>query len=142
MEKSWDSSMVREMLSRVGTDTPGGRDAYRPEGLPRHFGIQPDGLYRLSEEQASEILQMRLQRLTGLEQDKILGEYKEVMGRDRRPAEHLLATPARVTTIISEELGALKREFGQTKVGARRSVVEHNALDLATEDRSRRPTWS
>jgi DNA gyrase subunit A len=133
MSKSWDSSMVREMLSRVGTDTPGGRDAYRPEGLPLRFGIQPDGLYRLSDDQASEILQMRLQRLTGLEQDKILGEYREVM-------EHIadllgiLATPARVTTIISDELAAIKQEFGQTKVGARRSTIEHNALDLGTED--------
>jgi DNA gyrase subunit A len=133
MSKSWDSSMVREMLSRVGTDTPGGRDAYRPEGLPTRFGIQPDGLYRLSEEQAGEILQMRLQRLTGLEQDKILGEYKEVM-EQIADLLGILATPARVTTIISEELDAIKQEFGQTRVGARRSVIEHNALDLGTED--------
>ena len=73
MGKSWDSSMVREMLSRVGGDTPGGMQAYRPEGLQKEFGIQADGLYRLSDDQAGEILQMRLQRLTGLEQDKILG---------------------------------------------------------------------
>ena len=78
MDKSWDSSTVREMLSRVGSDTSGGRDAYRPEGLAPRFGIQSDGLYRLSEDQAGEILQMRLQRLTGLEQDKIVGEYKDV----------------------------------------------------------------
>jgi DNA gyrase subunit A len=133
MDKSWDSSMVREMLSRVGTDTPGGRDAYRPEGLPRHFGIQPDGLYRLSEDQAGEILQMRLQRLTGLEQDKILSEYRDVMAQIA-DLLHILATPARVTTIISDELTAIKLEFGQTKLGARRSVVEHNATDLGTED--------
>ncbi|MEO7152111.1 MAG: DNA gyrase C-terminal beta-propeller domain-containing protein, partial [Burkholderiaceae bacterium] len=105
----------------------------RPEGLPRHFGIQPDGLYRLSEEQAGEILQMRLQRLTGLEQDKILGEYKDVMAQIADLLD-ILATPSRVTTIISDELAAIKSEFGQTKVGARRSQIEHNATDLGTED--------
>jgi DNA gyrase subunit A len=47
--------------------------------LPKHYGIQPDGLYKLSDDQAQEILQMRLQRLTGLEQDKIVNEYKDVM---------------------------------------------------------------
>jgi DNA gyrase subunit A len=133
MSKSWDSSLVRDMLSRAEGDTPGGRDAYRPEGLPRDYGMQPDGLYRLSDAQASEILQMRLQRLTGLEQDKIIGEYKDVMS-EIADLLNILATPARVTTIISEELAAIKQEFGQTKVGARRSVVEHNAQDLGTED--------
>ena len=133
MSKSWDSSMVREMLSRVAGDNPGGLAAYRPEGLPKDYGIQPDGLYRLSDDQASEILQMRLQRLTGLEQDKILGEYKEVMSQIT-DLLNILATPARVTTIISDELASIKQEFGQTKLGARRSQVEHNALDLGTED--------
>ncbi len=133
MSKSWDSSMVRDMLSRVGDDTPGGRDAYRPEGLERQFGIQADGMYRLSDEQAGEILQMRLQRLTGLEQDKIIGEYKEVMSEIKDLLD-ILATPARVTTIISDELAAIKAEFGQTKLGARRSTIEHNAQDLGTED--------
>jgi len=133
MSKSWDSSMVRDMLSRVGDDTRGGRDAYRPEGLEKQFGIQPDGMYRLSDEQAGEILQMRLQRLTGLEQDKIIGEYKEVMSEIKDLLD-ILSTPARVTTIISDELAAIKAEFGQTKLGARRSTIEHNAQDLGTED--------
>ena len=133
MSKAWDSSMVREMLARVAGNNPGGLDAYRPEGLEKHFGIQPDGLYRLSDDQASEILQMRLQRLTGLEQDKILGEYKEVMAHIA-DLLGILNTPARVTTIISDELTAIKLEFGQTKIGARRSVIEHNAMDLGTED--------
>src|SRR5438093_3350122 len=121
------------MLTRAAGDTPGGRDAYRPEGLPRDYGLQPDGLYRLSDAQASEILQMRLQRLTGLEQDKIIGEYKDVMA-EIADLLNILATPARVTTIISDELAAIKQEFGQTKLGARRSVIEHNAQDLGTED--------
>jgi DNA gyrase subunit A len=129
MAKSWDSSIVREMLARV----EGSGDAYRPEGLPRHYGLQPDGLYRLSDEQAGEILQMRLQRLTGLEQDKILGEYRDVLSEIADLLD-ILSKPARVTTIISEELTALKLEFGQTKLGARRSVIEHNAQDLGTED--------
>ena len=124
MSKSWDSSMVREMLARAEGQTPGGRDAFRPEGLHPSFGLQADGLYRLSEDQAGEILQMRLQRLTGLEQDKIIGEYKEVMAVIADLLD-ILATPARVTTIISDELAAIKQEFGQTKLGARRSEIVH-----------------
>ncbi|MEO8156125.1 MAG: DNA gyrase C-terminal beta-propeller domain-containing protein, partial [Rhizobacter sp.] len=133
MSKSWDSSLVREMLSRAEGETPGGREAFRPEGLPRENGMQADGLYRLSDDQAGEILQMRLQRLTGLEQDKIVNEYKDVMAQIADLLD-ILATPARVTTIISDELQAIKIEFGQTKVGARRSTIEHNAQDLGTED--------
>jgi DNA gyrase subunit A len=133
MSKSWDSSLVREMLTRAEADTPGGRSAYRPEGLAPQFGMQPDGLYRLSEEQAQEILQMRLQRLTGLEQDKIVAEYKEVMAEIADLLD-ILATSSRVTTIIAEELTALKNEFGTSKLAARRSVIERNAQDLGTED--------
>jgi len=133
MSKSWDSALVREMLARAEGQTPGGRAAYRPEGLPAHYGMQPDGLYRLSDDQAQEILQMRLQRLTGLEQDKIIGEYKDVMAQIADLLD-ILARPERVTTIIADELAALKQEFGQTKIGARRSVIEHNAQELGTED--------
>ena len=133
MGKSWDSGLVRDMLSRAEADTPGGREAYRPEGLPPQYGMQPDGLYRLSDDQASEILQMRLQRLTGLEQDKIIGEYKDVMAQIADLLD-ILAKPERVTFIISEELTHLKQEFGQTKVGARRSTIERNAQELGTED--------
>lgn len=133
MSKSWDSSLVREMLARAESDTPGGRQAYRPEGLPADYGMQDDGMYRLSDDQAQEILQMRLQRLTGLEQDKIVGEYKEVMAQIADLLD-ILSKPERVTFIISEELTALKQEFGQTKVGTRRSVIEHNAQELGTED--------
>jgi len=134
MSRRWDSQLVREMLTRTRTD--GGvvnADDYRPDGLERDFGMGSDGLYRLSDTQAQEILQMRLQRLTGLEQDKIVAEYKEVMAEIEDLLD-ILAKPARVSTIIGEELTTLKQEFGQTKLGARRSVVEHNAQDLATED--------
>ena len=133
MAKSWDSSLVREMLARAEADTPGGRAAYRPEGLPASYGMQPEGLYRLSDDQAQEILQMRLQRLTGLEQDKIIGEYKEVMAEISDLLD-VLSKPDRVTTIIREELTDVRQEFGQTKVGARRSTIEHNVQELGTED--------
>ncbi len=134
MTRSWDSQLVREMLTRAKAD--GGTvnaDDYRPEGLEREFGMQGDGLYRLSETQAQEILQMRLQRLTGLEQDKIVAEYKDVMAEIDDLLD-ILAKPERVSTIISEELVAVKNEFGQTKLGARRSEIEHSAQDLSTED--------
>src|SRR5438105_9543092 len=127
MLRPWDSSLVREMLTRTRAD--GGvvnADDYRPEGLEREYGMQGDGLYRLSDTQASEILQMRLQRLTGLEQDKIVSEYRDVMA-EIADLLGILSTPSRVTTIIGDELAALKHEFGQTKVGARRSHIEKNA---------------
>jgi len=134
MNRPWDSQMVRQMLTRARAD--GGvvnADDYRPDGLERQYGLGSDGLYRLSDTQAQEILQMRLQRLTGLEQDKIVNEYKEVMAEIDDLLD-ILAKPSRVSTIIGDELAAIKQEFGQTKLGARRSVVEHNAQDLATED--------
>jgi DNA gyrase subunit A len=133
MSKGWDSSLVREMLARAQGQTPGGRDAFRPEELPVHYGLQFDGLYRLSDEQAGEILQMRLQRLTGLEQDKIISEYREVMDRIADLLD-ILVKPERVVRIIGDELLALREEFGQTKVGARRSVIERNVQELLTED--------
>ncbi len=134
MARPWDSKLVREMLTRTRAD--GGivnADDYRPEKLEKHYGMGSDGLYRLSDTQAQEILQMRLQRLTGLEQDKIVAEYKEVMAEIEDLLD-ILSKPERVSVIISEELAAIKQEFGQTKVGPRRSEVEHNAQDLATED--------
>ncbi len=134
MLKAWDSSVVREMLTRTRAD--GGivnADDYRPDGLETAYGMGSDGLYRLSETQAQEILQMRLQRLTGLEQDKIVAEYKEVMAEIDDLLD-ILSRPERVSTIIGEELTAIKQEFGQTKLGARRSLIEHSSFDLSTED--------
>ena len=134
MTRSWDSALVRQMLTRAKADgSVVNADDYRPEGLLREFGMQADGLYRLSETQAQEILQMRLQRLTGLEQDKIVAEYKQVMAEIDDLLD-ILAKPARVSVIIGDELRAIKAEFGQGKVGARRSQIEHSAQDLSTED--------
>ena len=134
MARSWDSSLVRDMLSRADQgDTPGGRVAYRPESLSPGFGLQSDGLYRLSDVQAQEILNMRLQRLTGLEQDKIVGEYKDIMSTIADLLD-ILARPERITTIISDELLAIKAEFSTGANDQRRSEVEHNATELDTED--------
>lgn len=134
MARPWDSQLVKEMLTRTRLD--GGvvnADDYRPEALEREFGMGSDGLYRLSETQAQEILQMRLQRLTGLEQDKIVAEYKQVMSEIDDLLD-ILSKPERVSTIIGDELTEVKLEFGQTKLGARRSEIEHSAQDLSTED--------
>ena len=134
MLRPWDSSLVREMLARAHAD--GGTvsaDDYRPDGLEKAYGMGHDELYRLSDTQAQEILQMRLQRLTGLEQDKIVAEYKEVMSEIDDLLD-ILAKPERVGIIIGGELLAIRQEFGQTKIGARRSHVEHSSYDLSTED--------
>ena len=134
MNRGWDSQMVRTMLTRARDDgSVVNADDYRPEGLEREYGLGQDGLYRLSDTQAQEILQMRLQRLTGLEQDKIVAEYKEVM-TEIEDLLDILAKPERVSTIIGDELGTVRQEFGQTKIGSRRSEIEHSAQDLSTED--------
>ena len=124
MAKLWDSELVREMLGRTE-----GRDLYRPDGLLADMGLQDNGLYRLSDIQAQEILQMRLQRLTGLEQDKIVQEYKDIMTHIADLID-ILSRPERVTTIIDAELNATVEEFGD----ARRSQIEMNASDIDIED--------
>ena len=133
MSRTWDSSLVREMLARAQEDTPGGSAAYRPDNLPAEFGMQADGSYRLSETQTQEILNMRLQRLTGLEQDKIVGEYKDVMSNIADLLD-ILAKPERITVIIGDELAAVKAEFSTNAKDVRRSRIEHNATELDTED--------
>ena len=125
MANVWDSSVVREMLVR----TEGGGVLYRPDGLLPEYGLQGNGLYRLSDIQAQEILQMRLQRLTGLEQDKIVQEYTDIMTHIADLLD-ILGRPERVTTIIGDELNAVMTEFGD----ARRSHIELNAEDIDIED--------
>jgi DNA gyrase subunit A len=96
--------------------------------------MQTTGLYRLSDSQAQEILQMRLQRLTGLEQDKIVNEYKEVMSEISDLLD-LLAKPERVTSVIESELKEVQAEFGKAGGDSgRRSFIEMNATELFTED--------
>ena len=122
MAKTWKSGVVEEMLKRAAME------ASRPEGLSVDFGLTPNG-YRLSDVQAQEILQMRLQRLTGLEQDKIVSEYKEVMDIIADLLD-ILANATRVTTIITDELTEIRKQFGDKRL----SEIIENAQDLNLED--------
>jgi DNA gyrase subunit A len=128
LAKSWNSDLVKEMLSRIGGGPGGGHMQYRPEGLGAEFGLKPDG-YRLSEEQAQAILELRLQRLTGLEQDKIRDEYREVMTTIADLLD-ILEKPERIIAIISAELKHIKEEFGDR----RRSEIVTVAEDISIED--------
>ena len=122
MARVWRSPVVEEMLRRAAAD------ASRPEGLGVEFGLQKDG-YRLSDVQAQAILEMRLQRLTGLEQDKIVAEYRELIERIADFLD-LLAKPSRITVVIAEELKAIKQQYGDK----RRSEIVEQAEDLSMED--------
>ena len=122
MARAWQSQLVASMLARADVV-----DA-KPEGIPADLGLQPDG-YRLSEVQAQRILEMQLQRLTGLEQEKILNEYREVMDTIADLLD-ILAKPERITRIIAQELTETRDEFGDE----RRSEIVMNAQDLSMED--------
>ncbi|MDE1989813.1 MAG: DNA gyrase subunit A, partial [Betaproteobacteria bacterium] len=122
MARPWRSELVAEMLARAP------ENASRPSGLAALYGQQADG-YHLSETQAVAILEMQLQRLTGLEQEKIRDEYRDVMERIADLLD-ILAHPERITRIISEELTSVKDTFGD----ARRSEIVVNAEDLDYED--------
>jgi len=128
MAREWAAGVAGEMLARAGSDL----SAYKPDGLDPAWGLHGD-TYRLSDVQAQEILQMRLQRLTGLEQDKIVQEYREVIETITDLLD-ILAKPARITGIIRDELAAVRAEFGEGKADRRRSVIELNATELDTED--------
>jgi len=120
--RTWKSGALQEMLSRAGAE------ASRPEELPEGYGLTPEG-YRLTETQAQAILDLRLQKLTGLEQNKIIGEFQELL---ERIAELLaiLSSDARLMEVIREELLTLKGEFGD----ARRTEIIADRLDLTLED--------
>lgn len=122
MAREWRSALVEEMLARATADS------YRPEGLDPEFGLSAQG-YRLSEAQAQAILELRLQRLTGLEQDKIVAEYREVMDVITDLLD-ILARPERITAIIVEELGAIRMQFGDP----RRSEIVMSAGEINIED--------
>ncbi len=124
MSRIWRSTLVEEMLARAAVDVK----AFRPENLPPEYGLSPDG-YRLSDAQAQAILELRLQRLTGLEQDKILSEYKDIMEKIADLLD-ILAKPERITAIIRDELAAMKQQFGDK----RRSEIVINTQDLSMED--------
>ncbi len=122
MARFWRSKLVEEMLVR--SEGP----LSRPEDLSAEFGLQKKG-YKLSDTQAQRILEMRLQNLTALEQDKITAEYKETMDKIVDLLD-ILAKPARVTTIISNELAEVKEKYGDK----RKSEIVIKTQELSTED--------
>lgn len=118
----WRSSLVEEMLSRATSDS------YRPEGLGLNFGFSGQG-YCLSDVQAQRILEMQLQRLTNMEQDKIVGEYRDVM-EEIADLLDILAKPVRISAIIETELRAIREQFGDP----RKSEIVLNTADINIED--------
>ena len=122
MARTWKSALVEEMLLRASAE------ASRPEGLAPEFGLSRRG-YLLSDVQAQAILELRLQRLTGLEQDKILAEYREVMDIITDLLD-ILARPERITRIIVDELNAIRAQFGDK----RRSEIVLQTADINLED--------
>ena len=122
MTRHWHSKLVEDMLQRASSD------ASRPEGLNPEFGLRKQG-YFLSDAQAQAILELRLQRLTGLEQDKIFTEYKEVMEKITDLMD-VLAKRERITHIIAAELAAVKEQYADE----RRSEIVVDTQDLAMED--------
>ncbi len=122
MARTWRSALVEGMLERAAAASS------RPDGLAAEFGLSEQG-YLLSDAQAQAILELRLQRLTGLEQDKIVAEYKEVMDQIADLLD-ILARPERITTIIGEELTAVKAQFGD----ARRTEIVFSTADINLED--------
>jgi len=122
ISRSWQLGMVSDMLSRSGAE------ASRPEFLQDEFGMR-DGGYYLSEAQAQAILELRLHRLTGLEQDKIITEFSEILDIIKGLIE-ILASPDRLLEVIREELLQIKEDFGDE----RRSEIIESQLDLSLED--------
>ena len=124
MGRAWRSPLVEDMLKRAAAGTA------RPEGLAPEFGWDAKaGGYRLSDVQAQAILELRLARLTGLEQDRIRSDYHDVMALIADLLD-ILAKPARVTQIVHDELAAIRDQFGD----ARRSEIVAQGVDLAIED--------
>jgi DNA gyrase subunit A len=122
MSRLWVSPTVGEMLARAALD------ATRPEGLGLEYGLSKSG-YLLSEAQAQAILELRLQRLTGLERDKIVADFKELLERIADLMD-ILARPERISEIIVEELTAIRAQFGDK----RRSEIVTHTQDLGIED--------
>jgi DNA gyrase subunit A len=127
MARAWPSDLVRGMLARTDLGVNAASE-FRPEGLAQDFGLKQEG-YRLSDAQAQAILELRLQRLTGLEQDRIRDEYREVMDAIADLLD-MLSKPARITVVIREELCAIREQFGD----ARKSEIVTVAEDISIAD--------
>ncbi len=126
MSRTWHSALVSDMLKRAAAE------ASRPEGIGPEFGMTDKG-YRLSDIQAQAILELRLQRLTGLEQDKIVNEYRDVMEKIADLLD-ILAKPARITEIIGQELNDVHEQFVVATKDKRRSEIVTHTQDLGVED--------
>ncbi len=124
LSRAWNPGMVTEMLER----TDGDNDASKPENLDARFGLKEDG-YWLSEAQAQAILELRLHRLTGLEQDKIIKEYKELMAIIDDLLD-ILGSVGRLMQVIREDLLLMIEEFGDE----RRTVINQIGEDLGDID--------
>ena len=122
MARTWTSGVVPQMLERAGAIQT------RPDGLGTEFGLH-EGRYRLSEAQAQAILDLRLHRLTGLEQDKILTEYGQLLELIRDLSD-ILARPERLLSVIRQELLEIREQYGD----ARRTRIDADESDLTIED--------
>jgi DNA gyrase subunit A len=120
--RAWDPGLVATLLAAAGAE------ASRPEALPAGLGLGPDG-YRLSAAQAKEIVEMRLARLTGLEQEKISDEYRGILDAIRELIR-ILESPARLLEVIREELAKIRADYSEP----RRTEIRENEEDLRTED--------
>ncbi|MDA0978772.1 MAG: DNA gyrase subunit A, partial [Proteobacteria bacterium] len=123
VNQAWRSETVTRMLERAGPE------AAKPEDMDAAYGLKPDGSYFLSPEQAQAILEMRLNRLTGLEQERLLEEYGEIIDNIAELLE-ILGNPDRLLEIIREELVAIRDEYGDE----RRTVIVETQEDLTMED--------
>lgn len=133
MSSTWDASTVEKMLIRTGVQNINDIKTFWLKSLQSADINQVNSVYTLSENQIQEILQMRLQRLTSLEQEKIIIEYGEVT-KQIIDLLNILSEPSRVTAIIINELTSIKTDFELDFKNKRRSQIELNAIDLDTED--------
>jgi DNA gyrase subunit A len=122
LARRWEPGVVSALLAAAGAE------ASRPEDLPQGVGLLPDG-YQLSEIQAKEILEMRLNRLTGLEQEKLSQEYRDILDAIRGLIG-ILSDPDRLLQVIREELAALREQFNDP----RRTEIQASQEDLSMLD--------
>lgn len=123
LERDWSIGNVEQLLEKVEM-----KDV-RPEDLPEGFGADGNGVYKLSPVQAQAILEMRLHRLTGLEQDKIIAEYRDLVLKIAEFLE-ILRNPDRLTEVVREELQEVVETFGDK----RRTEIDHSYQDIDAED--------
>ena len=123
MDAHWQAESVKELLARTDVD------ACRPEDLGEEFGLDENGRYHLSDDQAQAILQMTLNRLTALEKDKLIGDYEEVLGEIQELLD-ILGSEERQRNIIREELEDIRERYGDE----RRTEILSSHLDLTDED--------